>query len=586
VTQQEFETLVTRLEKTAAERMGFYRMKVILLSAAGYLYIVFIMLMILAAAAVLLGILSKLRASGAAMKLLIALGALALAVFRSLIVRWPEPEGILIRRDQAPKLFSEVDAIRKKLRAPKVHRIFIDGNYNASMEQRPRLGILGWREGQMHVGLPLMHALSPAAFRAVLAHELGHLSGNHGRIAGWIYRIRQTWLQLLQRLESEGRPGAILFTTFFSWYAPFLNAYSFVLARAHEYEADRCAAEIAGSKTTATALVAVDVRGRFLSEEFWPTLWKTADTSDRPPASPYLQQRSSLLSTLPRERTDVWVRQALTVKTGYVDTHPSLNDRIKALGVNIPASEWLPEVNQLAGPSAAEEYLGPTLDHWYRVLEERWTEAAQSSWKARHSQIQEYRRRLLELRDRKKETPLTEGESWELTELVRDLEGDEAVVTILEELIAANSTHVSANFELGRILLGRGNSLGLAHLENSMKTNSDCTFAACALAEQFLREQNRPGEADEYHRRAVEFSDVNVEAERERSRITAADTFVEAKVDPAILQETRKHLQVHIRLKAAFFVQKSVRLRPEKPAYVLGILPDRPWYNPPIRKKT
>lgn len=58
--------------------------------------------------------------------------------------------------------------------------------------QHARLGVLGWHVNYLILGLPLMQAVSPEQFRAIVAHELGHLSRNHSRFAGWIYRVRLT----------------------------------------------------------------------------------------------------------------------------------------------------------------------------------------------------------------------------------------------------------------------------------------------------------------------------------------------------------------------------------------------------------
>src|SRR4030095_76692 len=119
-----------------------------------------------------------------------------------------------------------VREVETAVQSPHVHHIILTDDFNAAVVQIPRLGVFGWQKNYLLVGLPLMQALSPAQFRAVIAHELGHLSGNHGRFAGWIYRVRLTWVQLLTRLQQEGRHGSFIFERFINWYAPFFNAYS------------------------------------------------------------------------------------------------------------------------------------------------------------------------------------------------------------------------------------------------------------------------------------------------------------------------------------------------------------------------
>jgi Zn-dependent protease with chaperone function len=132
----------------------------------------------------------------------------------------------------------------------------------------PRLGIFGWQVNYLLVGLPLMQGLSPEQFEGVLAHELGHLRGGHGRFGGWIYRVNATWMQLLEQLGTEGVTGALL-RSFFKWYAPFFHAYSFALRRQDEYEADSCAARLVGSSKYADALCLLPAHGHFVETQYW-----------------------------------------------------------------------------------------------------------------------------------------------------------------------------------------------------------------------------------------------------------------------------------------------------------------------------
>src|SRR5688572_22994253 len=478
--------------------MSSYRNRVFLLAMGGYLYIFFVLAAIVALFLLLFG---WVRISGAMFKLVLPLLALGLTALRALWVRWPDPEGIQLSPSQAPRLFAEVEAIRKKLDAPKVHNIYLDDRFNAAMEQRPKLGVFGWPQGTMYVGLPLMLALSSDEFRAVLAHEMGHLSGNHGRMTGWIYRIRITWMQLLGILEAEGRWGAVVFTRFFSWYAPFLNAYSFVLARAQEYEADQHAAEVAGRETTARALMAVDVRGRFLDDGFWRKVWKSANDSPVPPANLYVQQTAALREPFHEGDVRRWIRQSLAVKTGYVDTHPSLADRVRALGVEIPEADWVSRINAVTPPSAAEEMLGPDLDGWFQRFQQQWSSVVGPGWEERYKEAGELRERLSNLKSKSATAPLNEEEQWEAARLSGDLEGDEAALPLYEQLVRSNTAHVSANFEIGRILLLRGDAAGMDYLERAMQTDVDFTYSACVLAEQYMREHGRHEDAEHYYSR-------------------------------------------------------------------------------------
>jgi hypothetical protein len=427
-----------------------------------------------------------------------------------------------------------------------------------------------------------MQALSPEEFRAVLAHEIGHLSGNHGRITWWIYRIRNTWMQLLQRLEQERRWGSVVFTKFFAWYAPLLNAYSFVLARSHEYEADRCAAEIAGRETAARALMAVDLRGKFLNDEFWPELWKAARETDQPPMETYSRQRLALRNGFSPLQAGRWAANAIAVKTGYGDTHPSLCDRLASLGVNVADRDalaaWAAGI-EIPGKSAADEFLGSTLDWFHRKMDERWRGAAEPAWKAFYKQMQQEREQLRELREKQSQGPLTEEEDWTMATLVQNLEGNEAAIPLLRDIVTRNPRHVSANYELGRLLLSQDDLSGLELLDRASEDDPRCTIGVCLAAEDFLRRRDRIQDADRYHQRAIEFSDLCEQAEKERQNATAADRYVEHGLDDDAIQEVKRQLPKYTHLKAAFLARKVVKIFPESPAFVFGIVPVRRWYR-------
>jgi hypothetical protein len=129
--------------------------------------------------------------------------------------------------------------------------------------------LVGPSHGTLTLGLPLLLVLSPAQLRAVVAHELGHSSGNHGRFSGWIYRLSRVWSRLIAP-DSEGRRAASpLLDGFFHRFAPFFAAYTFVLQRENEYAADRCSVEITSARDAAEALVRVRVAGAYLDNDSW-----------------------------------------------------------------------------------------------------------------------------------------------------------------------------------------------------------------------------------------------------------------------------------------------------------------------------
>ena len=147
--------------------------------------------------------------------------------------------------------------------------------------------MLGWQKNTLFLGLELMLSLTPEQLRGVVAHELGHLSGNHSKFGGWIYRIRESWARLMNGMLAQDNIGARMMGKFFGWYAPRFSAYSFPLARKNEYEADAMAATLTSPQDIGDALINVHVVAPYLEENYWQAYFKRADKEEVPEVLPW-----------------------------------------------------------------------------------------------------------------------------------------------------------------------------------------------------------------------------------------------------------------------------------------------------------
>ncbi len=210
-TEDDFIQLVQRAERDAAERPRSYTVKLALLALLGYIVIFSVLALLLSLTAGLAiaaffstGLLLLLLKT----KLIIAVVASIWILLRALWVKFTPPEGRILKRSDYPELFAEIDSLSQQLDALKIHEVILDDNLNAAVVQHPRLGILGWHKNYLILGYQLLLILSPEQMRAVISHEFGHLSGNHSRFNGWIYRIRQSWMRVMASFEQSHSWGA------------------------------------------------------------------------------------------------------------------------------------------------------------------------------------------------------------------------------------------------------------------------------------------------------------------------------------------------------------------------------------------
>jgi Zn-dependent protease with chaperone function len=559
---ERWEALVRRLEKVARTNPKGYRRRVALLAGLGFAYLGAILTLLVLATVFF--VLQGLRGYPQGFLYALFPAGLALIVVRSVAVKLPGPGGVPVSRADAPALHALIDELREPLAVKPIDRVLIDERLNASAVQRPR---------SLLIGLPLMQALPERELRAVIGHELGHLSGNHGRFSGWIYRQRVMWSRILTELEATGMRGASLFTRFLKWYAPYFNAYTFALARDNEYVADRAAAEVAGTGHAASALVRIELAGRFESERHWTPITGHAALKATPPQDPVSALGPRIRAAAADADAPRWLAVSLARKTDHADTHPALGDRLTALGVP-PGSA----VEPFDDPSSVATLLGPLEQTLAARFDEEWRTAARDWWAERHAEFETARARLAALAER---GDLDPDEAYEQARLAGALAGDDAALPLLEALLRETPDHARTHYALGCLRLERGDAGGLDHLETAMRLEPEATLAACDAATRFLDERGRAEEAGRYRALAKREGRALAVAYEERERFTPKDAV--RPYEPAPEEKVALHavLLEEREVAEAYLAQKDVEDHPGvPPLLVVGLRVKRPLLKP------
>ncbi|HEY1131748.1 MAG TPA: M48 family metallopeptidase [Roseateles sp.] len=383
--QADFVHMVRVSEQASAQDSRAYRRGVAAFAALGYVWVLGCLALATALVAWLLPQLLHGRFRiGLLWGLLGALGLLW-ASLRALWVRLDAPDGMPLTAREAPVLFEALERIRKKIHGPPIHAVYLDAEFNASIRQTPRWGLLGGAVNTLTVGLPLLMALDKPRLYAVLAHEYGHLRGNHGRFAAWIYRTRQSWLRLHDSMRNDSGMAAAATQAFLNWYFPRFAAKTFALARQDEYEADRIAGRLVGHEAAAAALVEIEVRGAWLQQQFWGDHWRGAAEAALP-VGPFKVMRAQLLQPPEPGFAGEALRQALARVSDLDDTHPSLRDRVASLGAQAVLPEW--------SRRGALSLLGEGTERWIAHFDRQWCKDNAGDWKQQHAWLVRVRERL------------------------------------------------------------------------------------------------------------------------------------------------------------------------------------------------
>ena len=571
MTSEQFEALVRRLEVQSQRNPQAYKLKVILLGIAANVYVVTVLIFLLLLFLLALASIAVLKAFG--IKIALVVGAFLWVVMKALWVRQAPPEGLRIKAKQAPELFRMINALRRELKAPRFHEVLVTDEFNAGVVQISRFGIFGWSRNYLLIGLPLMKSLTVDQFKAVLAHEFGHLAKAHGRFSNWIYRQRLRWERLVRTLEANQSNGTFLFKPFLNRFVPYFVAYSFPLARANEYEADAASVRQTSSASVAEALTNVNVLGRYLHERYWPQIYKQANDAPLPGFAPYSGMQPSAVNELDGDELRTWLERAMTLQTGFADTHPCLADRLKAI-------ETTPSI-RLPGPGeVADQLLGAALSVVADHFDRRWKDAVADSWERRYQEVQEGRQRLAALNGKAANHEwLSLDETYERARLLEDIAGDaEEALQQFRALHAIAPDNPAFCLTLASRLLAREDAAGVELAERAMRMEHRYTAMACELLRDYFLRNGEAEKAGVWQHKLSERLQQEQAASEERNQVGRREVFDVHGLSAEALDALTAQLRTLPGLRKAWLARKRVRHFPDQPCYVLGFRVTT-WYG-------
>lgn len=482
-----YEGLIGELEAHAEHNPALFRTKVLLISGAAYIAL-FITLAAIAGF-VYAGFNWAREAQRASVITVAIFGLTMIPVFftvlRMFFMRISPPEGRRIVREEAPKLFDVLDKMRRKLNGPPIHHVLIDDQYNAAISQRPRWGLFGGHTNYLILGLPYLLGVPPNEMLATVAHEYGHLCGNHGKLGAWVYRQRRTFGALYEQVDRDRDSSWAhgLLAAALDRFMPHYDAYTFVLSRQNEYEADRTATQLVGAEVNACGLIRDALLGRWFHESFWSAIFKQAEAVPRPAIMPYTSMRTAFKASYPEWANAKRLSEAWHEQSGLLDTHPALRDRVEATGQSLK----LPESTEI---TAAEALIGVgTARKLIQEFDAAWWDKEKKEWEAHHRYVMRSKLRLTDLNAQPLQA-LALHDMQELALLKAEFESPQAAKTVLEHLLKQpGGPFPKAAYCYGGILLGEKNGDGLEYLATAAKSDRSLTENAANKGYSYLLEQ-------------------------------------------------------------------------------------------------
>jgi Zn-dependent protease with chaperone function len=246
-----------------------------------------------------------------------------------------------------PLLFALVARVARCIGAPQPRQIAVDCSVNASASFGSWFGVFFGGDLALTIGLPLAAGLNARQLAGILAHELGHLSQSHGMRLGYVVRSINAWFarvvferdswdeSLVQQSHAGGWAGLIalfargcvgLVRVILWCWMIVSHALSCFLLRQMERDADSYEIFVAGSKafeSTSRRMLHLQM-GEQLA---MASVSQSLDSGRLP--DDFIALVVALAESLPPKMRRQLDKECLKERTGVLDTHPAMSERIR-----------------------------------------------------------------------------------------------------------------------------------------------------------------------------------------------------------------------------------------------------------------
>lgn len=411
---------------------------------------------------------------------------LALGLSGTLVLgraRFALPEGELVSLSEAPRLHALVESVRHELQGATVHEIRITGEFDVRLLRTPVSGFPLVMTHTLLIGMPVLQCLSEAQLKAWIASQLGELSRQRMQLGSWITQLRQLWVQYRNHFCAGSGPARLLIGRFFDRYTRLFHRFTAPLMPAQQHARDRHALRTLGYEDTAEWMVMQSVMGRFLEQDYWPSVHHIADKAPEPTINPYRNLGVLLPRRLEADEARRWLREAWARGSGS-ETMPGLKQRLQAIAAGEAQFPGLP------APSAADALLEAAHTGLLERVDAAWQAREREAWQLRHQKSCAERERLEALRTEAGGDGLHGRQAMEYAALVKRYGTREEAHDAYEQILARNPDDARIVFGAGKYFTGLGEERGIRLLEQAMEMDKRYVVPACRLISEF---RNRRG---------------------------------------------------------------------------------------------
>lgn len=499
-------------------------------------------------------------------------GAIALA-YASVWIVWSTVRGFFLSRhhldglelasDQAVPLRTLIARLANELRVPAPRSISI--TYDGSSWLSIRTHESGRRATTIYIGIAALLALPREEFAATLAHELAHLRARDARLSCFIERALERWCAYAVRFTQRRKFGAFPFAIVSAWFIARLSEPVHRLNRSSELDADTAAAACTEPGALAAALERLAIESLRAEESLWPQLQREALSGNPVPDDYSDRWRRHFTDEVDDRCWLGWQRSALYQEAAATDSHPTLSQRIAALGAKPGAFD-----RRTTGSTVL---LGADWPVVRSAVDAAWKSDNEEQWNIGIERGEELRSRLhTDAVDRSPASLLAHALALE------ELGDHDLALRELRSLVEREPEMDEARFHLGSLLLADGDEEGVRHIDAVMEANEPLRLTAVCSAMDYMVRSGRFDEADRYRCVVDTADDLLDRAQRERAQLSDDDVFIPHGLESIYVRKACELLASIPQVRKAYLVRKQLGVELGDRIYVLAVdAPERFW---------
>jgi Zn-dependent protease with chaperone function len=286
--------------------------------------------------------------------------------YRMIVTRPVPAVGFTMPESKIPKVYSMVAMLQSHFKRPAIQRIIISANYEVDIVKTPRWMLPIWSTNTLVIGLPLLICLTPQQFEHMVARRIGQFSKRHNMVSNWLYQLNSIWEQYSYIYAKQKSLESKALQLFFMVYSFIYKRLSVSVARLDEFNADDYAMQLYNHEDICEMITADALSRWYLAKRFWPAIEKAYSAKNKNTHQPFKKLVTVIPTNLKNITDDLLIKLSANEVVERSNRLPSLQKRLERIGYNIP------QMKKYTGESAADCYLGSSLNGSLNLMDKLW----------------------------------------------------------------------------------------------------------------------------------------------------------------------------------------------------------------------